>query len=253
MADLPAVDDVGVGPRADRPKRRTFTQEYKDRILAELDAAEHGQRGAILRREGLYSSHVVDWRRARVAAGQPGGQLGRRLGKGPAGGADPRCRMGCAGGNHTLLGNTGRTSKVTRSFSNSHRPRHRPGVTSVKVRSRRRWCPIVANRVGSSNVAWARRTRPTSSVSIRHNCEPGLNRRTRVRSARDQLLQHEPDRLADQIDAIVGMKRLQQVRRGNWDRAIGEDASERSLTDECMRSPTRHRVHARWAAPRHWG
>lgn len=76
-ADLPAVDDGGVGPRADRPKRRTFTQEYKDRILAELDAAEHGQRGAILRREGLYSSHVIDWRRARAAASQGGGQAGR--------------------------------------------------------------------------------------------------------------------------------------------------------------------------------
>jgi transposase-like protein len=68
MADLPTVDDVRVGPRADRPKRRTFTPEYKDRILAELDVAEHGQRGAILRREGLYSSHVVDWRRARAGA-----------------------------------------------------------------------------------------------------------------------------------------------------------------------------------------
>ena len=53
MADLPTVDDVGVGPRADRPKRRTFTPEYKDRILAELDAAEHGQRDAILGREGF--------------------------------------------------------------------------------------------------------------------------------------------------------------------------------------------------------
>jgi transposase len=83
MADLPAVDDVGVGPRADRPKRRTFTQEYKDRILAELDAAEHGKQGAILRREGLYSSHVVDWRRARAAAGQAGSESVSRVGKDP--------------------------------------------------------------------------------------------------------------------------------------------------------------------------
>ena len=66
VADLP-TEDVGRGPRADRPKRRVFTDEYKDRILAEYDAADHGQRGAILRREGLYSSHLVDWRRGRRA------------------------------------------------------------------------------------------------------------------------------------------------------------------------------------------
>jgi len=68
MADLPSVDDGGMGPRADRPKRRTFTKEYKDAILAEYEAAERGERGAILRREGLYSSHLIDWRRSREAA-----------------------------------------------------------------------------------------------------------------------------------------------------------------------------------------
>ena len=80
MADLP-TDDVGMGARADRPKRRVFTQEYKARILAEYDAAEHGQRGAILRREGLYSSHLIDWRRARDAAAGDGvpGRRGKDL------------------------------------------------------------------------------------------------------------------------------------------------------------------------------
>ena len=69
MADLPpVVDGGGMGPRGDRPKRRTFTREYKDAVLAEYDAADRGQRGAILRREGLYSSHVIDWRRSREAA-----------------------------------------------------------------------------------------------------------------------------------------------------------------------------------------
>lgn len=62
------ADAGAVSPRADRPKKRTFTAEYKARILAEYDAAEHGQRGAILRREGLYSSHIIDWRRAAAAA-----------------------------------------------------------------------------------------------------------------------------------------------------------------------------------------
>ena len=49
-------------------KRRTFTAEYKQRILAEADAAtEPGAIGALLRREGLYSSHLVTWRREREA------------------------------------------------------------------------------------------------------------------------------------------------------------------------------------------
>ncbi len=47
-------------------KRRSFTAEYKLRLLAELDAAtEPGAIGALLRREGLYSSHLVTWRRER--------------------------------------------------------------------------------------------------------------------------------------------------------------------------------------------
>ncbi len=67
LADAP-VDAGAVSPRADRPKKRSFTAEYKARIVAEYDAAPHGQRGAILRREGLYSSHIIDWRRAAAAA-----------------------------------------------------------------------------------------------------------------------------------------------------------------------------------------
>jgi len=50
-------------------KRRTFTAEYKQHILAEADAAaaQPGGIGALLRREGLYSSHLVTWRRERRA------------------------------------------------------------------------------------------------------------------------------------------------------------------------------------------
>ena len=50
-------------------KRRTFTAEYKLRILAEADAAaaQPGAIGALLRREGLYSSHLATWRRERQA------------------------------------------------------------------------------------------------------------------------------------------------------------------------------------------
>lgn len=55
-----------------RAKRRTFTAEYKQRILTEYDAAADGEKGALLRREGLYSSHIVDWRRVRDEAGLAG-------------------------------------------------------------------------------------------------------------------------------------------------------------------------------------
>ena len=61
---LTRIDDGVVSPRADRPKRRTFTAEYKAQILAEYDAAETGERGTILRREALYSSHITEWRKA---------------------------------------------------------------------------------------------------------------------------------------------------------------------------------------------
>lgn len=69
-ADLRAVpvDDGVVSPRSDRPRRRSFTAQYKLDILAEYDALEEpGAKGALLRREGLYSSHLVEWRRARDA------------------------------------------------------------------------------------------------------------------------------------------------------------------------------------------
>ena len=55
---------------AERPTRRRFTAAYKVAILDELDrATTPGSKGAILRREGLYSSHVTDWRRLRALGG----------------------------------------------------------------------------------------------------------------------------------------------------------------------------------------
>src|SRR6202167_1157027 len=51
---------------ADRPRRRTFTAQDKLRILAATDgAAATGGIGAVLRREGIYSSTLTDWRRQR--------------------------------------------------------------------------------------------------------------------------------------------------------------------------------------------
>src|SRR5215468_11072761 len=71
MADMPAAGQDGLvgsagGPRADRPKRRRFTAAYKMEILAEYDKlTDSVERGALLRREGLYHSHVQQWRAAR--------------------------------------------------------------------------------------------------------------------------------------------------------------------------------------------
>jgi transposase len=50
----------------ERARRRRFTSEYKLAILAEADGLTHaGEVGALLRREGLYSSHLSTWRRLR--------------------------------------------------------------------------------------------------------------------------------------------------------------------------------------------
>lgn len=51
----------------ERARRRTFTARYKLEVLAAYDAAPDGEKGAVLRREGLYSSHITEWRKARDA------------------------------------------------------------------------------------------------------------------------------------------------------------------------------------------
>lgn len=57
------VPDPEVTPKA---RRRRFSAAYKLRIVKEADACTHkGEIGALLRREGLYSSHLSTWRRAR--------------------------------------------------------------------------------------------------------------------------------------------------------------------------------------------
>jgi len=68
-ADTWRVDDGVATDGSDRPPlknpvRRSFSAEYKLSVLAEYDgASERGEKGAILRREDLYSSLVTDWRR----------------------------------------------------------------------------------------------------------------------------------------------------------------------------------------------
>ena len=67
----------------ERPTRRRFAAAYKVAILDELDrATAPGAKGAIIRREGLYSSHITEWRRLRALGGLEA--LGRRRGPRPA-------------------------------------------------------------------------------------------------------------------------------------------------------------------------
>ena len=71
----------------EKPKRRTFTAEYKQRIVREADAAlasgNEGAVGELLRREGLYSSHLTSWRRERDA-GELAGLTPKKRGRKPS-------------------------------------------------------------------------------------------------------------------------------------------------------------------------
>lgn len=49
----------------ERPQRRKFTAEYKLKILKDAEGCEEGKLGEMLRREGLYGSHLITWRRQR--------------------------------------------------------------------------------------------------------------------------------------------------------------------------------------------
>jgi len=76
------VTEHSSGEVPDRAKRRTFTAAYKLKIVEEYEAATPGERGAVLRREGLYSSHLTEWRKARDAGALAG--LAATRGRPPA-------------------------------------------------------------------------------------------------------------------------------------------------------------------------
>lgn len=81
LADQAAMtgQDGRVTPQQpDRPKRRTFTKAYKARILAAFDALPEGspERGALLRSEKLYHSHIEHWRK-QAEKGTLAGTTGR--------------------------------------------------------------------------------------------------------------------------------------------------------------------------------
>src|SRR3954469_14003941 len=85
-AARPAREGVPDPELVERAKRRRFTAEYKLRILKQAEAyTRPGEIGAMLRREGLYTSHLTAWRKQRDAGALEG--LDRQRGRKPA---DPR-------------------------------------------------------------------------------------------------------------------------------------------------------------------
>jgi transposase-like protein len=85
-AARPSREGIADPELVERASRRRFTAEYKLRMLRETDACSRpGEIGALLRREGLYTSHLTAWRKQRDAGALAG--LDRKRGRKPA---DPR-------------------------------------------------------------------------------------------------------------------------------------------------------------------
>lgn len=85
QAAIPGHDGQVTSGKPGKPKRRTFTAAYKARILAEFDALPENstERGALLRKERLWHSHIEDWRRQRDAGSLAVGGKKEKSGKNP--------------------------------------------------------------------------------------------------------------------------------------------------------------------------
>lgn len=77
-------------PNLEKRTRRRFTTEYKLKILAQADACKHGELGALLRREKLYSNQLSQWRREFAENGVDGLSKSR---PGPASSRTPEQRQ----------------------------------------------------------------------------------------------------------------------------------------------------------------
>ena len=64
--------EVKPDPKLEKRTRRVFTVDYKLSILQQADACKHGELGALLRREKLYSNQLSQWRREFAAEGVAG-------------------------------------------------------------------------------------------------------------------------------------------------------------------------------------
>ena len=67
--DLPKTE-VAPDPKVEKRTRRSFSTAYKLRIIAEADQCQHGELGALLRRENLYSNQLQAWRRQLAEGGE---------------------------------------------------------------------------------------------------------------------------------------------------------------------------------------
>ena len=94
--DLEGADGQ-IGEQVDpapRPVRRTFTAQYRAQLVAEYEAAPHGRKSAVLRREGLYQSTIREWTQARDARAEEAVKPTRRHRRnGPGGGKDDPGRL----------------------------------------------------------------------------------------------------------------------------------------------------------------
>jgi transposase len=79
MSESPSLARVPNPEVPARATRRTYTAHYKAQVLAEYDALDAAGRGALLRRHGLYTSHIAKWRKQREQGGLAalGGTPGR--------------------------------------------------------------------------------------------------------------------------------------------------------------------------------
>jgi len=84
------VPETAVPDPAPRPVRRAFTAAYRLAVVKEYEAAPRGEKGAVLRREGLYHSHIKEWTAARDAGARSGLADARISTKGSKGSAKDR-------------------------------------------------------------------------------------------------------------------------------------------------------------------
>lgn len=82
LGDAVRVEEVPDPQVPERARRRSYSAKYKAAILAEYDALDRDGRGALMRREGLYSSLISEWRKQRDKGALEA--LGKTRGRPPA-------------------------------------------------------------------------------------------------------------------------------------------------------------------------
>lgn len=78
-----AVTEIGSNEISSKRRKRFFSAKEKLRIIKEIETCKHGEAGAILRREGIYSSYISDWRRELNLRGISGLSAGTQPGPKP--------------------------------------------------------------------------------------------------------------------------------------------------------------------------